>query len=66
MLERGDERVLRQLLGETDVAHHPRQAGDQPRRLDAKDRLDRPMRIGGRHGPRLRIFIHRRNLLGLI
>ena len=31
LLERGDERVLRELLGEADVAHDPREAGDEPR-----------------------------------
>ena len=30
LLERGDERVLRQLLGEADVAHDAREAGDEP------------------------------------
>ena len=50
LLERGDERVLRQLLGEADVAHDARQPGDEPRRLDPPDRVDRAMRLGGRHG----------------
>ena len=40
LLERGDERVLRQLLGEADVAHDPREPGDEPGRLDPPDRLD--------------------------
>ena len=40
LLERGDERVLRQLLGQPDVAHHARQAGDQPRLLDPEYRFD--------------------------
>ena len=31
LLERGDERVLRKLFGQTDVAHHPREAGDELR-----------------------------------
>ena len=31
LLERGDERVLRELLGEADVAHDPREPGDEPR-----------------------------------
>ena len=30
VFERGDERVLRQFFGQADVAHHARQAGDQP------------------------------------
>ncbi len=29
LLERGDQRVLRQLLGHADVAHHAREAGDR-------------------------------------
>ena len=39
-LERRHERLLRQILGEADVAHHANQPADQPRRLDAPDRLD--------------------------
>jgi hypothetical protein len=40
LLERGDQRVLRQLLGEADVAHDPGEPGDQPGRLDPPDRID--------------------------
>jgi len=40
LLERGNERVLRQLLGQADVADDPRQAGDQPGGLDSPDRVD--------------------------
>ena len=40
LLERRDERILRELLGKPDVAHHPREPGDEPRRLDPPDRLD--------------------------
>src|SRR5207253_10224423 len=47
-LERGEERVLREILGNTDVAHHPRETGDEPGRLDPPDRVDRAMRIGSR------------------
>jgi hypothetical protein len=43
LLERRDEGVLRQLLGEPDVAHDPRQPGDELGRLDAPDRVDRAM-----------------------
>ena len=32
LLERGDERVLREVLGQADVAHDPREAGDEPAR----------------------------------
>ena len=52
LLERGDERVLRQLLGQPDVAHDPREAGDEPGRLDPPDRVDRAMGVGSRHGYR--------------
>ena len=47
LLERGDQRVLGQLLGQADVAHDPRQPGDEPRRLDPPDRLDRAVDIAG-------------------
>ena len=53
LLERGDERILREVLGETDVAHDPREAGDEPGGLDPPDRVDRAMGIGSRHGHRL-------------
>ena len=38
--ERGHQRVLRQLFGQADVAHHPGQARDQPGLLDPEDGLD--------------------------
>ena len=41
LLQRRDERVLREVLGQPDVAHHPRQPGDQPGRLDPPDGVDR-------------------------
>jgi hypothetical protein len=50
VLEGGDEGVLREILGRADVAHHPRESGDEPRGFDPPDRVDRAMRIGGRHG----------------
>jgi hypothetical protein len=31
LFKRGDERILRELLGDADIAHHPRETGD-PRR----------------------------------
>jgi len=43
-LERGEESVLRELLGETDVAHPAREAGDDLGRLDLPDRFDRAVR----------------------
>ena len=52
LLERGDQRILRQVLGQTDVAHDPRQTGDEPGRLDPPDRVDGAMGVGSRHGYR--------------
>ena len=52
LLECGDEGVLRQLLGNTDVTHEARQAGDEPCLLDPPDRVDGAMCIDGRHGHR--------------
>jgi hypothetical protein len=40
LLERGDESILRELLGEADIAHHPREPGDQPGGLDPPDGVD--------------------------
>jgi hypothetical protein len=40
LFERGNQRVLRQLLREPDVANDPRETGDQPGGLDPPDRLD--------------------------
>ena len=45
LLERGDERLLREVLGEADVAHDPGEAADQPRRLDPPDGLDRAVDV---------------------
>ena len=52
LLERRDERVLREVLGEADVAHDSRETGDELRRLDPPDRVDGAMCIGSRHGYR--------------
>ena len=49
LLERGDESILRELLGEADVAHHPREPGDESGRLDPPDGVDRAMCVGSRH-----------------
>ena len=38
LLERGDERVLRELLGQADVAHDAREAGDEPGRTRSSRR----------------------------
>ena len=52
LLECGDEGLLREVLGQADVADDPRETGDEPGRLDPPDRVDRAMGIGGRHGQR--------------
>ena len=46
VLQRGDQRILRQLLGHPEVAHHAGDRGDDAGRLDAPDRRDRL--VGGR------------------
>jgi hypothetical protein len=48
-LERREERLLGQVLGEADVAHHARQPGDQPARLDPPDGVYRTVRVAPRH-----------------
>ena len=50
--EGGHEGVLRQLLGQAHVPHHPGQARDEPGPLDPEDRLDRLMGFGRRPLPR--------------
>jgi hypothetical protein len=49
LLERCHHRILGELLGEPDVAHDARESGDEPRRLDPADRVDRAMHVGSRH-----------------
>ena len=48
-LQRGDEGVLGEILGQTHVAHDPRQPGDEAGGLDPPHRLDRAMGVRG-HG----------------
>src|SRR5260370_24649405 len=50
LLKRSDEGVLRELLGKTDIAHDPRETGDDPGRLDPPDCVDGAMCVGSRHG----------------
>jgi len=50
LLEGRDECVLREILGEPDIAHDPCQAGDEPGGFDSPDRVDRSVYIGSRHG----------------
>jgi len=52
LFERGNESILCKILGHTDIAHDPRQPGDEPRRLDPPDCVDRTMCIGSRHSYR--------------
>ena len=52
LLERGEEGVLRQVLGQADVADDSRQAGDEPGRFNPPDRVDGAVRVSGRHGYR--------------
>jgi hypothetical protein len=49
LLERGDERVVREILGRLEIAGNPRQGGDQAGRLDAPDGIDRSMGVGLGH-----------------
>src|SRR2546421_10391877 len=49
-LERGDERVLREILGQPDVAGDPREPGDELGGLDPPDGVDGAVGIGSRHG----------------
>ncbi len=50
LLERRDERVLGQILGNADVAHDPRESGNEARRFDSPDRVDGFLRFGD-HAP---------------
>ncbi len=50
LFERGNEGVVREVLGETDIAHDPGETGDEPGPFDPKDRVDCAMCIGSRHG----------------
>ena len=49
VLERSDERILRQLLRQPDVAQHAREAGDESRGLDAPHGIDGAMGIRSLH-----------------
>jgi len=49
LLERGDERILCEILGDTDVAHYSRQPGDEPGRFDPPDGVGGTMGIGSCH-----------------
>jgi hypothetical protein len=49
-LEGGDESVLRELFGQTDIPDDTSEAGDEPGRLDPPDGVDDAMGIRRRHG----------------
>jgi hypothetical protein len=46
LLERGDQGVLGEILGQAHVPHDPGQTRDEPARLDAPDRVDGPVGVG--------------------
>ena len=50
LLQRGDQGVLRELLGDADVPHDAGDTGDDPRGLDPEYRFDRFGRACCRHG----------------
>ena len=45
LLERRDECVLGQILGNADVAHNPRKPSNEPRRFDSPDRINGSLRL---------------------
>ena len=49
VLERLDQRILGEVLGRAHIAHHAREARDEPRRLDPPDRVDGAMGVGVFH-----------------
>ena len=49
LLQRRHERLLREVLGEADVAHEAGEARDEPGGLDPPDGVDRALDVGGRH-----------------
>lgn len=48
-LESGYESILREVLGQTDIMHDARKAGNEPRRFDPPDCVDGAMCIERRH-----------------
>ena len=52
LLERGNERVVREIFGKPHIAHHTRQGRNDFRGFDAPDRVDGAMGVGSRHGYR--------------
>jgi hypothetical protein len=60
VLKGGDESVLREVFGQPNIAHHPRQAGNQPRRLNPPDCVDCAMSIGSHRYPSHHLLIPQR------
>ena len=54
LLERGEQRVLREIFGQPDVADDTGESGNELRGLDAPDRVDGTMDVGSRHGSQSR------------
>src|SRR6185436_4147064 len=52
LFECGDERILREILGQTDVAHDAGETGDEPGRFDPPDSVNGAMDVGRGHGYR--------------
>ena len=52
LLERRHERIVREIFGQPDVAHHARQGRNDLRGFDAPDGVDGAMGVGSRHGYR--------------
>jgi len=52
LLESGDQSLLCEVFGETDIAHHAREAGNQLGRFDSPDRVDGAVCVGNRHSYR--------------
>ena len=52
LLQRSNQCVLRQILRNAHVAHHPRKPGNNPRRFDPPNRVNRAMYFGSAHSQR--------------
>jgi hypothetical protein len=52
LLERGNQRILGEILGKTYIAHDSHEAADEPGRFDSPDGVNRATYIGGGHSHR--------------
>ena len=52
LLQRGHERIVREIFGKPHIAHHAREGRNDFRGFDAPDRVDGAMGVGSRHGYR--------------